>query len=57
MFVNLKINMCCNNNTVNGSKKNSKYGNWHFKSDNNYDYVINCDKVEVIVRLNMELIW
>ena len=57
MFVNLKINMCCDNNIINGSKTNSKYENLHFKSNNNYDYIINCDKVEVIVSLYIELIW
>ena len=49
--------MCCNNNMINGSKKNWKYGNSPFESNNNYDYIFKCDKVEVIVRLYMELIW
>jgi len=57
MFVNLKINRCCNNNIINLSKTNSKYGNVNFKINNNYDYISNCDKVEVIVSLYMELIW
>ena len=56
MFVNLKINMCSNNNIINVCKRNSKYGNLHFESNNNYDYICNCDKVEVIVGLYMELI-
>ena len=42
--------MCCNNNNIiNGSKTNSKYGKLNFESNNNYDYKCNCDKVEVIV--------
>ena len=41
---------------INGSKKNSKYENWHFKSNNNYDYIFKCDKVEVIVSLYVKLI-
>ena len=57
MFVDLKINMCCNNNIINGSKTNLKYENLYFKSNNNYDYIFNCEKVEIIVSLYMELIW
>ena len=57
MFVNLKINMCCNNNIINIVKTNSNYGNLNFKINNNYDYIFNCDKVEGIVSLYMELIW
>ena len=47
MFVNLKINMCCNNNMINGSKKNSKYENWHFKSNHNMISGSNCNKYDV----------
>ena len=56
MFVNLKINMCCNNNIISVSKTNSNYGNLNYKINNNYDYICNCDKVEVMVGLYMELI-
>ena len=56
MFVNLKINMCCNNNIINVIKKNSNYGNLNVEINNNYMYIFNWDKVEVIVSLYMELI-
>jgi len=56
MFVNFKRNMCCNNNNIfNDSKTNSKYGNLNFESNNNYDYKCNCDKVEVIVTVCVEV--
>ena len=38
MFVNLKRNMCCDNNIINVSKTNSNYENLNFKTNNNYDY-------------------
>ena len=56
MFVNLKINMCCNNNIINVIKTNWNYGKLNFKINSDYDYIFNCDKVEVIVILYMELI-
>ena len=48
--------MCYNNdNIINGSKTNSKYGKLTFESNNNYDYKCNCDKVEVIVTVCVEV--
>ena len=39
MFVNLKINMFCNNNIINVIKTNLIYGKLNFEINNNYEYI------------------
>ena len=43
MFVNLKVNMWCNNNIISDSKTNSNYENVNYKIIKKYDYICNCD--------------
>ena len=39
MVVNLKINMCCNNNIINVINANSIYGKINFVINNNDEYM------------------